>query len=316
MDVWPLTIDPAKNTFPYEGDPPPKRRGRPPKATAQEKETAPEQPPRTESDSIPPDGKGTDNRQETADDNKEKRMPFLDHLEELRWRIIWSLLAIVAAAVGCYFFVDQIIAILVRPAPEDIKLIFLSPTEAFMTYLKVAGYAGLVVALPIVAWQFWRFIMPGLYPKERKAVGPIVVFTVICFLVGALFSYFLIIPFGLKFLLSYQTDFLIANITIGKYLGFVVTLLLVFGLVFELPVLAYFLSLIGILTPEFLRKKRRYGILIIFIVAAILTPPDAFTQLMLAIPLLILYEISIWVSAAVQRKRKAKEVAEEKSWAG
>ncbi len=332
-----MTIDPAKNTYPYEGDSAPKRKRRTPKKTAAESSTAPESstsaeasqsaeaatpaapeappPPAAAVPPPPPPPQDTSSPQgEPA--NVEKRMPFLDHLEELRWRIIWSLLAVVAAAVGCYFFVDQIVALLVHPAPGDIKLIFLSPTEAFMTYLKVAGYAGLVVAFPFVAWQFWRFVVPGLYAKERKAVGPIVLFTVLCFLVGALFAYFLIIPFGLKFLLSYQSSFLVANITIGKYLSFVVTMLLVFGLVFELPVLAYFLSLIGLLTPQFLRSKRRYGILIIFIVAAILTPPDAFTQLMLAIPLLFLYEISIWVSAAVTRNRRQRQAEEEKQWAG
>ncbi|HQG44195.1 MAG TPA: twin-arginine translocase subunit TatC [bacterium] len=313
-----MTIDPAKNTYPYEGDSAPKRKRRAAKKTAEEA-SAP-----AAAAAAPPPASPAGPYQSTEDPkspqsdpaNTEKRMPFLDHLEELRWRIIWSLLAVVAAAVGCYFFVDQIVALMVHPAPKDIKLIFLSPTEAFMTYLKVAGYAGLVVAFPFVAWQFWRFVVPGLYAKERKAVGPIVLFTVLCFAVGALFAYFLIIPFGLKFLLSYQSDFLVANITIGKYLSFVVTMLLVFGLVFELPVLAYFLSLIGVLTLQFLRSKRRYGILIIFIIAAILTPPDAFTQMMLAIPLLFLYEFSIFVSAAVYRKRRQRQSEEEKQWAG
>jgi sec-independent protein translocase protein TatC len=309
-----LTIDPAKNTYPYEGDS--SRKGRRPRKKAEVEKAAPAEVPAPPAAPLPPADPAADPTPDEESSTSDKRMPFLDHLEELRWRIIWSLLSVVAAAVGCYFFVDQIVAILVHPAPKDIKLIFLSPTEAFMTYLKVAGYAGLVVAFPFVAWQFWRFVMPGLYAKERKAVGPIVLFTVLCFLAGAVFAYMLIIPFGLKFLLSYQSDFLVANITIGKYLSFVVTLLLVFGMVFELPVLAYFLSLIGLLTPEFLRKKRRYGILIIFIVAAILTPPDAFTQTMLAIPLLFLYEISIWVSAAVNRKRKAREIEREKQWAG
>ncbi len=236
----------------------------------------------------------------------EKRMPFLDHLEELRWTLVRSLLAVLVCAIVAYIYSKEIVELLHRPAP-DVKLIFLSPTEAFMTYIKVAMYAGMVIALPYVSWEFWRFIVPGLLAKERKLVPPIVLFTVICFLVGAAFAYFIIIPFGLKFLvIGFQNDFLTANITIGKYLGFVITMVLVFGVVFELPVIAYFLSLVGLLTPEFLRSKRRYGIVIIFIVAAILTPPDAFTQSMLAIPLLFLYEISIWVSAAVQRSKKRK----------
>ncbi len=241
----------------------------------------------------------------------EKRMPFLDHLEELRWTIIRSLSAVVVCAVIAYVYSKEIVDFLHRPAP-DVNLIFLSPTEAFMTYLKVAMYAGLVLALPYVSWEFWRFIVPGLLAKEKKLVPPIVFFTVICFLIGALFAYFLIIPFGLKFLITgFQTDYLSAKITIGSYLGFVATMVLVFGTVFELPVLAYFLSLIGLLTPQFLRSKRRYGIVLIFIIAAILTPPDAFTQTMLAVPLLILYEISIWVSAAVYRAKMRKQAAEQ-----
>ncbi len=266
-------------------------------------------------------GSATESQQtapETPDDAAAggKRMPFLEHLEELRWTLIRSLFAVVVCAVACYFFVSQIVSLLVVPAPDEMKLIFLSPTEAFMTYLKVAGYAGVVVAFPYISWEFWRFIVPGLLAKERKLVFPIVVFTVICFVTGALFAYFIIIPFGLDFLLSFQSDFLVANITIGKYLTFVVTLLLLFGLVFELPVLAYFLSLIGLLTPQFLRSKRRYGILTIFIVAAVLTPPDAFTQTMMAIPLIFLYEISIWVSASVQRRRKREEIERDRQWAG
>jgi len=242
-------------------------------------------------------------------DSKEKKMPFLDHLEELRWTILRSLLGILIGAIICYIFSRQIVTFLRGLGPKDLKLIFLSPTEGFMIYLKVAMFSGFVLALPYVSWEFWRFILPGLLDKEKKLVPPIVLFTVLCFAVGAVFAATVIIPFGLNFLLGFQTDFLEANITIGKYLGFVVTLILVFGTVFELPVLAYFLSKVGILTPEFLRSKRRYGIVIIFIVAAVLTPPDVFTQLLLAGPLILLYEISILVSSAVQKKQRAKEPA-------
>jgi len=246
-------------------------------------------------------------RQSHAD--PEKRMPFLDHLEELRWTLVRSILAVTVCAILAYVYSKEIVDFLHRPAP-DVKLIFLAPTGAFMTYIKVAIYAGLVISLPYVAWEFWRFIVPGLLAKERRLVPPIVFFTVFCFLLGAAFAYFVIIPFGLQFLIGgFQTDYLTANITINDYLGFVVTMILVFGAVFELPVLAYFLSLIGLLTPEFLRSKRRYGIVIIFIVAAILTPPDAFTQTMLALPLLVLYEVSIWVSAGVRRSKLRKEKA-------
>ncbi|MBN1542612.1 twin-arginine translocase subunit TatC [candidate division KSB1 bacterium] len=228
-------------------------------------------------------------------------MPFLDHLEELRGTILRSLLAVFVASLVCYLFSKQIITFLRLPAPENFKLIYLAPTEGFMIHIKVALFAGLVVALPYVAFEFWRFVVPGLLEKEKKLVLPIVLFTVLCFLAGASFAYTIVVPFGLRFLLGFQTDYLEATIAIGKYLGFIVTLLLVFGLVFELPVLAFFLTKIGILTPGFLRSKRRYSIVVIFILAALLTPPDIFTQLLLAGPLLLLYEISIWVSSIVHK---------------
>jgi sec-independent protein translocase protein TatC len=252
----------------------------------------------------------TKSQHQKSSRDPERRMPFLEHLEELRWTLVRSLLAVTVGAILAYIYSKEIVDFLHRPAP-DVKLIFLSPTGAFMTYIKVAMYSGLVISMPYVAWEFWRFIVPGLLSKEKRLVPPIVFFTVVCFLLGAAFAYFVIIPFGLQFLIGgFQTDYLTANITINDYLGFVVTMILVFGVVFELPVLAYFLSLIGLLTPEFLRSKRRYGIVVIFIVAAILTPPDAFTQTMLALPLLVLYEISIWVSAGVRRSKLRKAKAE------
>jgi len=264
-------------------------------------------------DEEPEDEKGKGKkRKKKKKDSAEKAMPFLEHLEELRWTLMRSLLAIIVAAVAAFFFSEQIMFLLRQPAPPDLKLIFLSPTEGFVMYLKVSLFAGLVIALPYVAWELWRFIVPGLLSKERKLVPGIVFFTVLCFAAGAAFAYFVILKFGLKFLLSFANpDLMVANLTIGKYLGFVVTIILVFGLVFELPVMSFFLSAIGILTPDFLKKYRRYGIVIIFIMAALLTPPDIVTQLMLAGPLILLYEISVWVSAAVARRRKEKEELED-----
>ncbi|MBN1998582.1 twin-arginine translocase subunit TatC [candidate division KSB1 bacterium] len=239
--------------------------------------------------------------------NPEKRMPFLDHLEELRWTLMKSIAAIIITAVVAYLFSREIIAFLRLPAPDDLKLIFLGPTEGFMVHIKVALFTGLVAALPVVAYQFWKFVVPGLLSKEKQLVPPIVFFTVICFFVGALFAYTIIIPLGMKFLLGFQSEYLEANITINKYLGFVVTIILVFGVVFELPVLAFFLTKVGVVNPNFLSAKRRYGIVIIFILAAMLTPPDIFTQLLLAFPLIGLYEISIWVARFVYDEQLEKE---------
>ena len=239
--------------------------------------------------------------------NDEKKMPFLEHLEELRWTLMRSLIAIFVGAIISFVFSKQIVNFLRLPSPADLKLVYLAPTEGFMIYIKVAIFSGLVVALPYVAYEFWKFVVPGLLAKERKLVPPIVFFTVLCFFIGGAFAYLVLIPFAMRFLLGFQTDYLEATITIGKYLGFVVTLILVFGVVFELPVLSFFLSKIGLLTPGFLRSKRRYGIATIFIVAALLTPPDIMTQLMLAFPLIALYEISILVSAAVAKRKTVEE---------
>ena len=247
----------------------------------------------------------TDKTRKSHDD---KTMPFLDHLEELRWTLLRSISAIVIGAIVCFFFSEEIVTFLRNAGPADLKLIYLAPAEGFMTYIKVSIFSGLILTLPYVAWEFWRFIVPGLLDKERSLVPSIVFFTVLCFGIGAVFAFKVIIGLGLNFLLGFQTDFLEANITISKYLGFVVTLVLVFGVVFELPVLSYFLTRIGVLKPSFLKEKRAYGIVTIFIVAAMITPPDIFTQLMLAGPLILLYEISIWVSAFVYRRKRNRDI--------
>ncbi len=263
------------------------------------------EPPETEEEEEPVKGK------KKKKQTNEKKMPFLEHLEELRWTLMRSIGAIVLAAIICFFFSEHIVTFLRNAGPKDLKLIFLSPTEGFMTYIKVSMFGGLLIALPYVAYEVWKFIVPGLMEKERKLVPPIVFFTVLCFFLGAFFAYKVIIGLGLKFLLGFQTEFLEANITISKYLGFVVTIVLVFGIVFELPVLSYFLTSIGILDPGFLKRKRAYGIVTIFIIAAMVTPPDIFTQLMLAGPLIILYEVSIVISRLVKKKKQEKEALED-----
>jgi sec-independent protein translocase protein TatC len=241
----------------------------------------------------------------------EKKMSFWEHLEELRWALVRSLAAVFVGAVICFIFQKQLVEFMRGPAPDDLKLIFLSLPEGFVIYIKVALFGGFILALPVVVYEFWKFIVPGLLEKERKLVPPIVFFTVLCFVTGGAFAYFVMIPFAIRFLLSYQSEFLEATITIGKYLGFVVSLILAFGAIFELPVLAFLLSKMGLLTPQFMRSYRRYSYVIIFIVAAVLTPPDVLSQMLLAIPLLILYELSIFVSAMVVQKKKQSEDEEE-----
>ena len=243
----------------------------------------------------------------------EKVMPFLDHLEELRSRLIKSIVSIFLATLGSYFFSKQIMAFLTRPFPSEQKLIFLAPTEAFVVHLKLALFAGIFIALPYLFYQLWQFVVPGLLEKERKYVPLVVLFSTLFFVTGAAFCYFIIIPFGLNFLLGWGGESLAASITIREYLKFVTLLVIVFGIVFELPLLSFFLTKMGMLTPEFMRKNRRYGIVLTFIFAAILTPPDIVTQLFLAGPLLILYEISILVSKFSLKKSDEEQENESDS---
>lgn len=257
----------------------------------------------------------------------EKEMPFLDHLEELRKRIFKALLAIMFGAVISLIYIEKIFEITVRPYNEAVavaladnpqaeaqtppRLVFMSPTGGFMINLKLAGTVGLLFSLPFIFYQIWKFIAPGLLEGERRAAPLIVFFTTLCFLAGGAFCYFVVLKYGLGFLLSFQTPTLVPMISIDEYFGFVTTLIFVFGLVFEMPVIAYFLTRLGILTPEFLRQKRRYGIVAIFVIAAVVTPSvDAFTQILLAVPLLFLYEISIWVSHIALPERMKKALGE------
>ncbi|MFQ5705854.1 MAG: twin-arginine translocase subunit TatC [bacterium] len=240
-----------------------------------------------------------------------REMPFLDHLEELRWRLIKSIAAIVLSAIAVYFFSDKVLSLLIRPynlAAENLqktnvqRLIFLTPTGGFMIRIKLSIFVGILISLPVIFYQVWKFVVPGLLQKERKYVPVVVLFSTFCFLTGALFCYLVVLRYGLRFLLSFETADLAATISVNEYLQFVTMLILVFGLVFELPVLSFFLTKIGLLTPPFLRHYRRHGIVIMVILAAMITPPDVFTQVLLAGPLIMLYEISILVSKIAVRK--------------
>ncbi|OQX88248.1 twin arginine-targeting protein translocase TatC [candidate division KSB1 bacterium 4484_87] len=253
----------------------------------------------------------TDSTEEsTTTPPDEKVMPFLEHLEELRQRLLKSILSIILFSIGSYFVSHEIMQLLLRPYPSNKKLIFLAPTEGFIVHIKIALFAGILLSLPVIFYQLWQFVSPGLYKKEKKFIPVFVFVSVFFFAVGGLFCYFIIIPYGLNFLLSFGGDQLEPAIRIQDYLKFVTLLILVFGAIFELPLLAYFLTRLGILTPDFLRDKRRYGIVLIFFTAAVLTPPDVFTQVCLALPLILLYEISIWVSKLVYRKQKREEDAD------
>jgi sec-independent protein translocase protein TatC len=263
---------------------------------------------------------------ETSKKN-EKEMPFLEHLEELRSRLIKSLLVVAFFTMLSWFFIDHIFTFLVAPykqaialANEKIKdpaqaqalrLIYLNPTGGFMIFLKLAITVGILASIPVIVYQLWQFVAPGLLAKEKRIVPWIVFFTTLCFLAGAAFCYFVVLKYGLGFLLTFQSETLAPMVAIDEYFGFVTILLVVFGLVFEMPVIAYFLTRIGLLTPEFLRQKRRYGIVTMVVAAAVLTPStDAFTMMLLAVPLLLLYEVSIWVSKVALPKEMKQALGE------
>ena len=237
----------------------------------------------------------------------EDKVPFTAHLDELRTRLIRCFLAVGIGFVASYAFKEKLFEILIKPLtsvmnPGD-KIIFTGLPEAFFTYLKVAFLSGLMLSVPVILYEFWMFVAPGLYKKERKMLIPIIVLSSIFFLGGSLFGYFIVFPFGFRFFLGFTTDTIQALPSMKEYLGFSSKLLLAFGLVFELPLVITFLARLGIVTVEFLKTNRKYAILIFFAGAAILTPPDVVTQTMMAVPLMLLYEISI-VGARIFGKKK------------
>ena len=240
----------------------------------------------------------------------EIEMPFLDHLEELRWRAIRILIAVMALTIGCFFVSDYILDFLLfstKGLQFEINLQVLKVQTVFIIKLELALIFGIVLSLPYILFQIWQFVSPGLLDKERIYVFPVIFFATISFLIGAGFAYFIIVPIALDFFLSLAPDTVTNNIALDFYFGFVVRIVIVFGIVFELPVVSLFLTKIGLLTPDILKKYRRYAIVSIFILAAILTPPDPTTQVMLGIPLVILYEFTIWISYFFRKKKKAVE---------
>lgn len=226
-----------------------------------------------------------------ADGVREKEMSFLDHLEELRRRLLVSLAAVIVFAIGAYYFSEQIIDYFTRPLPQ---VYFMAPTEAFMVRIKMSLIVGALAALPILFYQAWMFIGPGLLGREISIIVPIIIISTIIFLLGAGFCFFIVIPVAVKFLLGYGTAQLQPLISIDSYTGFAGMMILAFGLIFELPVVTFVLGRMGVVGYKTLARWRRYALVLILVASAILTPtPDAISQLLLAGPLYILYEVSI-----------------------
>jgi sec-independent protein translocase protein TatC len=246
------------------------------------------------------------------------KAPLLDHLIELRKRLIYSLIALFAAFVVCYVFAKPIYGFLTAPLADAIgnqpgrHLIYTALYETFFTYVKVGFFGGLCLAFPIIAAQLWLFIAPGLYRQERNAFLPFLIATPVLFTLGAAFVYYVMLPFAIRFFLSFETPgghgalAIQLDAKVSEYLDFVMTLIFAFGLCFQMPVLLGLLGRVGIISSAQLRGMRRYAILGIVVLAAVVTPPDPFSMMSLVVPLVFLYEISIFVVRMFERDRDRK----------
>ena len=244
---------------------------------------------------------------EGRDADNESEMTFLEHLEELRWRIIKSAAGIIIGGIIAGIFINYIMDdILLLPATRTIpplKLQNIKPFGQFSLYMEVIIFGGALLSFPNILFQFWKFIEPALKPNERKYISSIVFFSTFCFLSGVVFAYFVLLPTALSFFSTFGSSAIDNIIAIDEYFSFIISTMLAAGLVFELPMVSFFLSKIGILKPEFMRRYRKHSIILILLIAGILTPsPDVTSQLLLAVPLFILYEISIVICKISQKK--------------
>ena len=268
----------------------------------------------------------------------EGEMTFLQHLEELRWHLIRAFIAVVAGAIVAFVFKDIIFDhIILAPNNPDfitnrllcklseivdvpalcinqnpIELISIKMAGQFTTHINISLVAGLIIAFPYVFWEFWSFFKPALYEKEARYARGAVFSASLLFLLGILFGFFVITPLSINFLGSYRVSELVHNqINIASYIGSVTSVALAAGVTFELPIVAYFLTRIGVITPEFMRKYRKHSIVVILVLAAIITPPDVFSQILVSLPLLLLYEVSIFIAARVVKNRAIDDAARE-----
>lgn len=235
----------------------------------------------------------------------EKEMTFLEHLEELRWRIIFSIIGIVVGTIVAWIFIDFLVdVVLLKPAKDSgAHLQNLRPFGQLFLYMQIAIMVGIIISIPNIFYQFWQFISPALRKHERRYIFWIVAFSSICFLLGIAFAYFVMLPLTLKFAAQFGSESIKNEFSIEEYMSIIISVMLAAGLIFELPMVSFFLSKLGILKPSFMKKFRKHAIVIIMIAAAFLTPgTDPVSQIVLAVPLVVLYEISIFISKISQKK--------------
>lgn len=241
----------------------------------------------------------------SEDDGIGAEMSFLDHLEELRWRLIYSFIGVIAGTIIAWLFIDYLIEyVLLKPALDHkIELQNLRPFGQLFLYVQVSIMVGIILSIPNLFYQLWKFISPALRKNERKYIIRIVIFSSICFLAGIAFAYFVMMPMAFGFAAKFGTEAIKNEFAIDEYMSIILSIMIAAGLVFELPMLSFFLSKLGILTPGFMKKYRKHAIVILLISAAFLTPGgDPVSQLVLTVPLVLLYEISIFISKLSQRK--------------
>lgn len=235
----------------------------------------------------------------------EKEMTFLEHLEELRWRIIYSIIGIVVGTIVAWIFIDFLVdVVLLKPAKDSGAMLQnLRPFGQLFLYMQIAIMVGMIISIPNIFYQFWQFISPALRKKEKRYIFWIVAFSSICFLAGIAFAYFAMLPLTLQFATQFGSESIKNEFAIDEYMSIIISVMLAAGFVFELPMISFFLSKLGILKPSLMRKYRRHSIVVIMILAAFLTPgADPVSQLVLAVPLVVLYEISIFISKISQKK--------------
>ncbi|AOQ24005.1 twin-arginine translocase subunit TatC [Neomoorella thermoacetica] len=240
---------------------------------------------------------------------EDKSMTLTEHLEALRRVLLVSIIALVIATIAVYFgFREQLLALILRPMKDlGIKPVFITPWEAFFTTIKICFVAAIFLALPVILWEVWSFVLPALHSHERRLVYMLMPASIILFVGGVVFGYLVVFPAAVRFLLVTASEGFMPFITISRYFGFLSMFVLPFGAVFQLPLIIMLLTHLGLVTPRFLAKNRKYAVLIIFIVAAVVTPtPDMVSQTLMALPMVVLYEASIWISYLVRRKREEK----------